>query len=136
MSKTIIVSGGGIVSGSRADYISKSRLGENETEERKLFSAKESHLSRHAATTFLGNGETPQDGDVAELIFSLERKDFERLGETLDEQKEAMQEIVREGLENLWKELGVKDVRFIAGIHLNTNNPHAHIAFVRDAVDI
>lgn len=136
MSKRIIVSGGGIVSGSRADYISKSRLGESETEERKLFNATETNLSRHAATNFLGDGETPKDGDVAELIFSLERKDFERLGATLEEQKAAMQEVVREGLENLWKELGVKDVRFIAGIHLNTNNPHAHIAFVRDAVDI
>lgn len=136
MAKRIIITGGGAVSGSRADYISKSKISKEEVNERKLFSSHESDLTRHKATKFLGGNDKPRDGELTELVFSLEKKDFKNFGENLEDQKAAMQEVVREGLNNLWKELGVKNVRYAAGIHLNTNNPHAHIIFMRDAFDI
>lgn len=136
MAKKIVITGGGIVSASRAAYISTSKISAEEKTDRRLFNSVESGLTKRKATNYLGGGDAPEEGELREIIFSLNKEDFERFGESIEEQKMVMEEVVREGLGNLWQELGVKDVRYVAGIHLNTNNPHAHIAFMRDAFDI
>ena len=136
MGKKIIVTGGGIVSSNRAEYVSRAKVGEHEESPRSLFSATESGLKRTVANRYLGRGdEMPEDGHLSELVFSLEQKDFRKLGTDAASRKQEMEEVVREGLAKLWAELGVTDVRYIAGIHLNTGNPHAHILYDRNAIN-
>lgn len=135
MSKKMVVTGGGLVSGSRADYIAKGKLSENEGKVRELFSSSDSGLNRSKANKFLSGNDRLEEGFLRELIFSPERKVFLGLGKNSDKRKVAMQEIMREGLDNLWKELGYSNVRYIGGIHLNTNNPHTHIIYMKDAID-
>lgn len=56
------------------------------------------------------------------------------LGETEQARLDAMRDLVRAGLDNLFEDMGVKDVRYIFGIHRNTDNPHAHVVIARSAL--
>ncbi len=128
----IFVSGGKATSASRTHYIATTKLTKEEGISRKLFSDSENSLSGTNAKNYLLNNSNT-DVDLIELVLSLEKKDFEKLGINLKTRIKSMREAVREGVNNLWKELGVKDVRWAAGIHLNTANEHAHIVSIRNS---
>jgi hypothetical protein len=105
-------------------------------EARPLFSDREDRLTYSAANQYLtrGNG-APINEDIIHLVISPEQREFERLGGTVDERKEKLRQITRETMNELEKELGIEKLYWVAGIHLNTENPHVHIAIDRDAVD-
>lgn len=132
----VIVSGGGNVSGSRTQYISSDKLIETEGKIRDIFSSDENNLSRTKANNVLSGGQgMPRDGEILELLVSPEDGVYSRLGGNTKERTAAFQKVVRDSLEKLWDEMGVTNVRYVAGIHLNTANPHAHILIWKGAQD-
>jgi hypothetical protein len=75
----------------------------------------------------------PDKDEVLHLIVSLTEKEFEALGDTNAERADRLKSAIRDGLSDLEREVGVKDLRYAAGIHLNTENPHVHIAVQKEA---
>ena len=132
----IVASGGGKVSGSRSKYVSSSKISENEKTIRKLFSDEEDILTYKQADNILSGGlGTPRSNEVIEFILSPDKELYKLLGESSDERQNNFQKIIRKGLKNLWKEMGIENVRYVAGIHLNTQHAHSHILIWNAAQD-
>ena len=106
-------------------------------EARPLFSAHLDNLNYHQANGIIGQSfdDKAQADEVIHLVISLEPDQFEALGDDLDERKTAFQEIVREAAKEIEKEVGTKELDWVSGIHLNTDNPHVHVAISREGVD-
>jgi hypothetical protein len=112
------------------------REGLGTKERRPLFTDREDRLTFSAANQHLtrGNG-APTNEDIIHLVISPEAGQFDSLGLTLAERKEKFREITRATMRELERELGLRGLHWAAGIHLNTSNPHTHVAIDRDAVD-
>lgn len=67
----------------------------------------------------------PDKQDVIHFVIALEDGEFEQPGETLEGQLAAYKAKIRESLQSL----GVGT--WMAGIHLNTGIPHAHVTITR-----
>jgi hypothetical protein len=106
-------------------------------EPRPLFSTESDGLSFQQADEILaqGKGWLPEKEDVIHLVISLESESFEQLGDTHEERIQAFKEIIRDTAGEIEKEVEVYELRFVAGIHLNTDNPHAHLAIGRQGID-
>jgi hypothetical protein len=64
--------------------------------------------------------------DVIHFVISLEKGQFEQLGETLKERLKAFKEIIRVAAQET-----ANEASWIASIHFNTEIPHAHLAISR-----
>ena len=108
-----------------------------EKEPRPLFSATEDRLTYLEANEILAQptGALPEKEDIIHIVISPEQGQFEQLGETLEERREAFKEIIREAAQEIEKEVNLVELTWIAGIHLNTDIPHAHLAISRDGWD-
>src|ERR1700682_4120939 len=108
-----------------------------EKEPRPLFSAEKDGLSLQQADEILaqGKGWLPEKEDVIHLVISLEPESFEQLGDTHEERIEAFKDIIRDAASEIEKEVDVYELRFVAAIHLNTDNPHVHLAISRQGID-
>lgn len=106
-------------------------------EPRPLFSAEKDGLSFQQADEILaqGKGWLPEKEDVIHLVISLEPESFEQLGYTHEERIQAFKDIIRDTASEIEKEVDVYELGFVAGIHLNTDNPHAHLAIGRQGID-
>src|SRR6266850_1142613 len=113
----------------------KERL--QDKEPRPLFSANEDKLTYLEANELLAqtSGSLAEKEDVVHIVISLEKEDFEQLGETRQEQIEAFKEIIREAAQEIENEVNYVELHWVAGIHLNTEHPHAHIAISREGWD-
>ncbi len=106
-------------------------------EPRPLFSADKDGLSFQQADEILaqGKGWLPEKEDVIHLVISLESESFEQLGETHEERTQAFKDIIRDTAGEIEKEVNFYELRFAAGIHLNTDNPHTHLVISRQGID-
>lgn len=106
-------------------------------EPRPLFSAEKDGLSFQQADEILaqGKGWLPEKEDVIHLVISLEPESFEQLGDTHEERIQAFKDIIRDTANEIEKEVNVYELGFVAGIHLNTDNPHVHLAISRQGID-
>jgi hypothetical protein len=123
-------------------YIAESKRnpekeGLQDKEPRPLFSANEDRLTYLEANELLAqtSGSLAEKEDLVHIVVSLEKEDFEQLGETREEQIEAFKEIIREAAEEIENEVNFVELHWVAGIHLNTEHPHAHIAISREGWD-
>jgi hypothetical protein len=100
---------------------------------RKLFSEKEDKLGFFQANRALGAGEDPKAEDVLHLVISLEKEDdFHRLGADEESRQRAVRETMRGAMKQVAEDLKTDDLRWVAGIHRNTDNPHVHLLIHRD----
>jgi hypothetical protein len=103
---------------------------------RPLFSDREDSLTYRGADRFLTRGEgTPDKEDLIHIAVSFRNEDYEQLGGTDAERKDHLIEVAREGISGLREDLYAKELRWVAGIHLNTDNPHIHILISKEFVD-
>lgn len=103
---------------------------------RKLFSEREDNLSFHQANRLLGNGNDPRTPDLLHLVISLEKEeDFNRLGSGEESRQHALRETTRETMKEMAAELNASELRWVACIHRNTDNPHIHLLIHRDYSD-
>lgn len=104
------------------------------TEPRPLFSAQENRLSFWQAERTLTEGRTPTKDEVAHLAISLKAEDFHALGRDEPSRQQALQEVTREALVEIAQELDATDLRWVAGVHRNTEHPHLHLLLHKDYV--
>jgi hypothetical protein len=103
---------------------------------RPLFSEREDDLTYSEADRILNptSGELEKE-DVIHVVISPERGSFERAGETDEERKKTLREAIREVVHKMARELKVRALNWIGGLHGNTRTPHGHLAVSRWAID-
>jgi hypothetical protein len=104
---------------------------------RPLFSDREDILSYRAADRFLSGGRgTPDKADLTHIAVSFRQEDYERLGANEQERKDQLREVAREAMSEIRTDLRAKEMRWVAGIHLNTDHPHIHILISKEVKDL
>ena len=102
---------------------------------RPLFSEDREGMSYRAADRVLDPDSQPQKGDLLHFSVSLEEADFEKLGADEKERQARLREVIREGMKGMVEELNVERLTWVAGIHRNTDHPHAHIVVHKQAIE-
>lgn len=128
--------GSGISQATR--YVStRERDEEREGQEaRKLFSESEERLNYSRANRLLGDGHDPKTDDVLHLVISFHREeDFNQLGTDEESRLGGVRKTTRGTLKEMTDALHAEKLRWVAGIHRNTDNPHVHLLIHRDYVD-
>ena len=120
-------------------YIAGSKLDpEREGDKpRPLFTNKgHDDLTYRKANGFLtgGNG-APIRNDLIHFLVSFLKEDFDALGSNDEERKELLRETAREAMDEFRSDLRVGDWRWVAGIHLNTHQPHIHFLVFKEMTD-
>ncbi len=120
-------------------YIAHSKLdAERESAGREIFNGQSDEISVEKANSLLNNETArrrPSNEELHHLVISLKSKDFERLGKDEKERVSSVKEITRHTVKSFEDELGAKRLDWAAGIHLNTDNPHVHIAINKSYFD-
>lgn len=107
------------------------------TKPRPLFSDREDTLGYRGADHLLNGGAgTPDKDDLIHIAVSFNKEDYERLGPTDAERKESLREVAREAIAEMRTDLRAKEMRWVAGIHLNTDNPHIHLLIHKEVRDL
>ena len=102
----------------------------------KLFNARAENFGDKRANLWLGDGHAPLTRDVQHLILSFaHEEDFLALGEDETARQQALREMVRATLAEATERLNAQELRWVAGIHRNTDNPHVHLLLQRNYVD-
>lgn len=105
-------------------------------EARKLFSAGDDKLNYPQANHLLGNGREPNASEVLHVVISLEKEDdFNRLGTDEESKQAGVRETTRNALKDMANFFNADKLRWVAGIHRNTDNPHVHLLIHRDYAD-
>ncbi|MBA3712496.1 MAG: DUF3854 domain-containing protein [Pyrinomonadaceae bacterium] len=105
-------------------------------EPRPLFDEKEDRLTYRQADNVLSRGQgAPAKVDVLHVVVSLRPGDYERFGESDEERTSVFRSVVRDAMRAIERELHAEDLRWFAGIHLNTDNPHIHLAISKEMTD-
>ncbi|MGH9960751.1 MAG: hypothetical protein ACREBC_27135, partial [Pyrinomonadaceae bacterium] len=122
-------------------YIAQSKVdGDREQVDEKgsrpLFSEREDDLTYSEADRILNptSGELEKE-DVIHVVISPEQGSFERAGKTDEERKKTFREAIRDAVHKLARELKVRALNWIGGLHGNTRTPHGHLAVSRWALD-
>ena len=105
------------------------------TEPRPLFSAKEETLSFWRAERVLTADRAPTKDELLHIAVSFHEEDFHSLGGKEADRQQALKEVTREAVDQFKEDLNVDELRWVAGIHRNTDNPHIHLLLHRDSVD-
>ncbi len=103
---------------------------------RSLFSEDRDGLTYRKADRILDPVEgQPQKDDLMHLSVSFQEEDFEKLGKDEKERQAGLRRVIREGMKGMAEELNVEGLTWVAGIHRNSENPHAHIVLRNQAVE-
>jgi len=132
-----VISTGGVGAGRVTRYIAE-RDKDLEREgpgPRPLFSEEGEGMTYRAADCVLDPDGPPQKDDLLHISVSFEEADFEKLGADEKERQAGLREVIREGMKGMTEVLNVERLTWGAGIHRNTDNPHAHIVVHKQAVE-
>ena len=98
---------------------------------RELFNAFTEHLTVRSANNFLkpdcGKGR-PSNDDLHHLVLSFRQADFLRIGKTDEERKRRIKIVTRHAIGKLEDRLQSERLAWAAAVHLNSANPHVHVA--------
>jgi len=92
-------------------------------------------LTYRAADRVLDPDGQLQKEDLLHISVSFEEADFEKLGANEKERQARLREVIREGMKGMTEKLNVERLTWVAGIHRNTENPHAHIVVHKQAIE-
>lgn len=65
----------------------------------------------------------------------VEEEEFDKLGADEREKQERFRAVIREGMQGMAEELNVERLTWVAGIHRNSQNSHAHVVMRKDALE-
>ncbi|MGH9970772.1 MAG: relaxase MobL [Pyrinomonadaceae bacterium] len=134
-----ILSTGGGSGGSRITRYIAEREKDLEREgpgSRRLFSDDQDNLSYHRADRILDPEQgRPQKNDLIHFSVMIEPEEFDKLGADEKEKQERFREAVREAMKGMAAELNAEELTWVAGIHRNSQNPHAHIVMSKEVVE-
>jgi len=114
-------------------YLAHSKIDRNAEPEkgRELFNEFTEHLTVGSANNFLksdcGKGRPPNN-ELHHLVLSFRREDFQQLGSTDEERQRQLKIVTRFAIGKLEKSLKSERLAWAGAVHLNTANPHVHIA--------
>lgn len=74
----------------------------------------------------------PSNEDLHHLVLSFRPDDYRALGSTEKQRRAALKEITRAAMERLEAALNADRISWAASVHLNTKNPHVHIAMQKE----
>ncbi len=119
-------------------YVAKSKLdGAREGRKpRELFTRTADDLTHSAAQEWLSiTGGALEKRDVLHYVLSFEQgREYEALGDDEDERKRQTVAFVRRAVGESLREIGIAEMRWVAGIHRNTGNPHVHLLLNKNAI--
>jgi len=132
-----IISTGGVGAGRVTRYIAEhdKDLEREGPGPRPLFTHDHEGLTYRAADRVLDPDGQPQKADLLHFSVSFEEADFEKLGGDEKERQAHLRELIREGVKGMTEELNVERLTWVAGIHRNTENPHAHIVVHKQTIE-
>jgi len=103
---------------------------------RRLFSEDQDNLSYHRADRILDPDQgQPDKDDLIHFSVMIEEEEFDKLGAEEKEKQARLREAVREAMNGMAAELNVEELTWVAGIHRNSQNPHAHIVMNKAAIE-
>lgn len=117
-------------------YIAHSKLDvEREPEKgRELFNGYTDSLTVESANNSLKTGTSkarPTNDELHHLVLSFRPSDYQALGRTQKARRRAVNDITRSAMKRLETSLSADRLFWAAAAHLNTENPHVHIALQR-----
>ena len=134
----IISTGGGAGSSRATRYIAE-RDKDPQREgpgSRPLFSEDREGLSYRKADRILEPGDgRPEKNDLIHFSVSFLEEDFEKLGDDEKERQARLREVIREGMRGVAGDLNVERLTWVAGIHRNSDHPHAHVVMSKEATE-
>lgn len=134
----IISTGGGGGASRTTRYISErdKNLEREGPGARRLFSEDREGLSYRKADRILDpvNGQPDKD-DLIHLSVSFEEEDFDKLGSDEKEKQTRLRQVIRDGMKGMAEELNAEGLTWVAGIHRNTDHPHAHIVLRNEFIE-
>lgn len=116
-------------------YLAHSKLdpAKEEVERRTLFNENENDLDVRSANQKLSkSGGKPKAEELLHIVIAPSKDEIESVGDDLKTRKAALENIVRETVAALKKEVKAKYLKWIAVTHFNTDNPHAHLALQKE----
>ncbi|MBL0240316.1 MAG: hypothetical protein IPQ00_07055 [Chloracidobacterium sp.] len=114
-------------------YLAHSKIDPDKEPEkgRELFNAFTDQLDVRNANNFLksncGKGR-PSNDELHHLVLSFRPEDFHDLGSTDEVRKRRLKAVARFAMSQLEKSLSSERLAWAGAVHLNTANPHVHIA--------
>ena len=127
-------SGGGSSRG-LIHYLAHSKLDREKEgiEKREFFSESENDLDVRSANRHLSIGNTkPKPEELLHIVISPSKEEIQSVGDDLKTRKDSLKAVVRETVAKLEKEVKAKKLKWVAAIHFNTDNPHAHLAVQKE----
>lgn len=114
-------------------YLSHSKLdiGRESEKGRELFNSFTNDLSVESANNSLKIGiakTRPSNDELHHLVLSFKPEDYRALGREEKARRRAVKEVVRSAMKGLESALSAERLYWAAAVHLNTENPHIHIA--------
>lgn len=70
----------------------------------------------------------PSNDELHHIVLSIRPDDYRRLGTSEKQRRRALKETTRTAMQRFEKELSADRLSWAAAVHLNTENPHVHIA--------
>ena len=134
-----ILSAGGGKGGSRITrYIAEREkdLAREGPGSRRLFSDDQNDLSYHRADRVLDPElGRPEKNDLIHFSVMIEEAEFDKLGADEKERQARFRDAIREAMKGMAAELNVEELTWVAGIHRNTQSPHAHIVMSKEVIE-
>lgn len=114
-------------------YIAHSKLDAQREPEngRELFNAIADHMSVENANNSLKIGIAkgrPSNDELHHLVLSFRNEDYSGLGANEKQRRSALKDVTRAAMKHLETALAADRLSWEAAVHLNTENPHVHIA--------
>lgn len=116
-------------------YLAHSKLdrAKEEVEKREFFNESENDLDVRLANRHLSlTDEKPKAEELLHIVIAPSKEEIAKIGDDLKTKKAALKTIVRETVARLEKEVKAKQLKWIAALHFNTDNPHAHLALQKE----
>ncbi len=118
-------------------YIARSKIDtEREPEKgRELFNAVADELSVKSANNSIKADIVrgrPSNDELHHLVLSFRADDYQALGRTEKHRRAALKETTRAAMKRLENALNADRISWAAAVHLNTENPHVHIAMQKE----
>lgn len=119
-------------------YVAKSKLdhAREGNKPRELFTQMADSLTYSAAREWLSIiGGALEKRDVLHYVLSFEQgREYEVLGDDEDERKRQTVAFIRRAVSESLRGIGIAEMRWVAGIHRNTGNPHVHLLLNKNAI--
>lgn len=120
-------------------YIAHSKTDSSkEPKTRELFNEYSDQTTVEKSNVFLKTGTSvkrPSNDELHHLVISLKSNDYDRLGGDENEKQRSLKQITRHAMKTFSDMIGADKLSWAAGIHLNTANPHVHIAIQKEYFD-